>query len=71
MSIELVAYVLLGWLAMGVITALLLGRVMRESMELPIPATAAVVGRPLASKARRAARKPSVRAGHRTAHRAA
>ncbi len=69
MSIELVAYVLLGWLAMGVVTALLLGRVMRETAELPVAATAG--GRPLVAKARRAVRKPSARAGHRATHRAA
>jgi hypothetical protein len=51
MSIEMVGYIFLGWLAMGTVAALLLGRVLRESSGLPVPATAAVgTGQPVAAR---------------------
>lgn len=70
MSLEMVGYIFLGWLAMGVITALLLGRIMRESPGLAVPATAAVV-HPMGQRAHRAPRRSAARNERRHAHHAA
>lgn len=66
MSLELVGYIFLGWLGMGVVTALLLGRIMREASGLPVPATAAVV-RPIEQRPRRASRRAAGRSVSRAA----
>jgi hypothetical protein len=70
MSLETVGYIFLGWLATGVITALVLGRIMRESSGVPVPTTAGVA-HPLEHRARRAPRRAAGRNGQRHAHRAA
>jgi hypothetical protein len=70
MSIEMVGYIFLGWLAIGVITALLLGRIMRETSGVPVPATAAMV-RPMEQRAHRTPRRGAGGNGRRHAHRAA
>jgi hypothetical protein len=70
MSLEMVGYIFLGWLAMGVITALLLGRILRESSGVPVLATAAAV-RPTEHRAHRTPRRAAARSGHRHVHHAA
>lgn len=65
MSLELVGYIFLGWLGLGMVTALLLGRIMREASGLPVAATAVV--RPIERQTRRAPRRAAGRGASRAA----
>jgi hypothetical protein len=70
MSLEMVGYIFMGWLATGVITALILGRIIRESSGLPTSATAGAA-RSVEHRPHRAPRRAAARNRQRHAHQAA